>query len=193
MFYPITIKLVPQYVRTLDTFTAADPWKGAGSSQFTLNAYQLVPAVNPTMRVDPNANVQNCVLGLRTASDESAERPLPEGLSELWRRKGIRTEQLPAALKKIEPQLKDGDYRLHLDSRQNLMLKIFAWFGGAAFVAIGALGLLIPDPGFPAGVFFAVSALLALVTVGGLLGFQAGRRNQRLRQMEHFRALCSSL
>ena len=117
---------------------------------------------------------------------------LPEALSALWRGNGIRAEELPAALKKIEPLLKDKDYRLYLDSRQNLLMKIFGLFGGAVFLALGLLGFLIPDSGFPAGLFFAVCAVLAIVTVAGCFGFMANRRAMRMRQMEKFRELSVS-
>jgi len=111
-------------VKTEVSFTAEDPWNQNRRATFTLDDYVLGPrGMTPGPNVKPAVDY---LRGIRSSLD-SAERMLPESLSELWRTKRVPAEALPALLKELEPTLKESDFKLVLHNKAMHIMLALAW------------------------------------------------------------------
>jgi len=124
----ISLALEPRRLRTLESFTADDPWTG-GSAAWDLDLHKMVPKGASA----PGALWGKDVLGLR--SKAGVDHFLPEALSELWRRQRVPSASLPRLLAEIEPALRSGDFAplMHLQTHRWLA----AIFGVLALVMAG--------------------------------------------------------
>ena len=177
------IRLIPKFVKTVTEFTARDPWNADRETRFQLDAYVRVPELNPNMRVSKHLPLQRYLLALQPVGGEM--RMLPESLAELWRRKEVTEQRLPAVLHTIEPALTRKDYRIYLVTWP-LML-----YAATIAVLLGAFGVLVattlgpsPQPQEPMYAVFA----LAVVAPLAIVAFAARRRSLRMRQMQALRA-----
>jgi hypothetical protein len=130
----ISLELEPRRLRTLETFTADDPWTG-GSAAWDLDLHKMVPK-GASARGAPEgvgALWGKDVYALRSRA--GIDHFLPEALGELWRRQRVPSASLPRLLAEIEPALRSGDYAplLHLKAHRWLA----AIFGVLALVMAG--------------------------------------------------------
>jgi hypothetical protein len=127
----VNIKLEPRRLRTLETFTAGDPWSG-GTTEWDLDLHKMVPKGAQVVR--EGAAWGKDVHALR-AKGEGVDRFLPEALSELWQRQRAPSTALPRLLAEIEPTLRSGDFTpiLHMKTHRWLA----AFFGLLALIFIG--------------------------------------------------------
>jgi hypothetical protein len=171
------IKLVPRRVRTDTAFRAADPWNAGRVTDWTVEAYVMVPEHRP----DPG-NLYSMGASERFAirSDvDGGEHFLPESLIRLWREQRVAAERLPALLHALEPTLNRTDYRM--------IPKVERWAALSWAVAAVSVPAFLyfdaifkahhfPMPPVPAPVMIAraVFLLLAMCGVGGVLGTTLG-------------------
>lgn len=179
------IKLVPKFVKTVATFSARDPWNGERETGFHLDAYVRVPETRPNMRVSATMKPVRYLLALAPASG-GEPRLLPESLAELWRRKEVADQRLPAILHSIEPRLASSDFRIYLASGA---LQLFAAFAAVMLGAVGALAaaLRAQEPMLEVPMYAAF--VLAIVAPAIILAIVARRRGVRRRQIRELRSM----
>ena len=113
-------------LKTELSFVAEDPWNGNRPHTFALGDYVVTLR---GMKSVPAKRPESPWLGgfhraLRSEAD-GVTRFLPESLIELWLRRQVSAEALPALRKQIEPSLKKSNYKPMLRS---LLMKIFGAF-----------------------------------------------------------------
>lgn len=113
----INLNTVPKRVRTINRFSAPNPWNNGQPEEWSTEAYLMVNAdyaerfVAP---VDPDSRKTKWLygaerLGIRSESD-GRYHMLPESLAELWKTQRVPVEALPRLLREIEPQLRRTDF-----------------------------------------------------------------------------------
>jgi hypothetical protein len=127
----INVKLEPRRLRTLETFTAAEPSTG-GTLEWDLDLHRMTPRGARVVR--EGASWGKDVYALRSKTD-GVDRFLPEALVELWRRQQVPSSSLPRLLAEIEPALRPGDFAplLHMKTHRWLA----AFFGLLAVILLG--------------------------------------------------------
>jgi hypothetical protein len=95
----------PMRLRTLATFTAADPWSRNALTEYRVEEYVMMP-VGSKRALDSKWNLHT--IGIQWEAD-ARYRLLPESLVELWKRGRIPAEKLPSLLHTLEPRLLDTD------------------------------------------------------------------------------------
>jgi hypothetical protein len=97
-------------VRSAGGFVALDPWNDNRRTDFTIEAYKMLPPDSPPVRSVKDSWLSgHAIFGIKSEID-GKERMLPASLVELWRTSRIPAEALPRLLWQMQSWLKKNDY-----------------------------------------------------------------------------------
>ena len=109
----MVISVHPEFLQTLESFTAPDPWTGQNDVLFCIEDYVMVAAWDPSAPLPPDslrAKMMDHRLAIRPVAG-SKPQFLPESLISLWRAGQVPIQELPRLLAGLQPQLqKSSDY-----------------------------------------------------------------------------------
>jgi hypothetical protein len=102
-----------QYLQTIESFLAFDPWGGRKEVLFSLEDYVMVAAWDPDDPLPPDsfrAKMMDHRFAIRNVAD-GEPKFLPDSLVSLWRAGQVPLQELPLLLAGLQPTLqKNSDY-----------------------------------------------------------------------------------
>jgi hypothetical protein len=133
--------IIPIRIRTVGKFWGPNPWKGAPSVEWSIEAYRMVQERYAALvEQDPSGKAANFVapkgeaLGIRSETDGSRYM-LPGVLADLWRSKQVGDRELPRLIHAIEREMTSRDYLPLYGAGASATMQY--WSSGI----LGALGL----------------------------------------------------
>lgn len=138
-----SLTYVPVYARTVEEFSAPDPWNGDRPARWTLDVFRMVNSKTEKYYLQMGERMPQQsqggrlgmleVLGVRNAA-EGRPRTLPRGLAMLWQEQRVATEDLPRLMAKMERQLLTSDY---------FSQRALFWKWPVSLFLAGALGMFV--------------------------------------------------